>query len=65
MFNEQSKTSIPDSYSSCVNRLPCGVCRLTNQLCPIGVTRLEPTWTCSSETSGTAGFGFQKEEDER
>ena len=54
-------TYIPDNYTNCSNRLPCGVCRLTNQMCPIGFTKIEPTWTCNT---GTA-FGFQKDNEEK
>lgn len=27
-------TNVPN-YSECTNRLPCGVCRLTNYICPV------------------------------
>ena len=37
----------------CVNRLPCGICRLTNSQCPkVGITVNLATVTCT-HTSGT------------
>jgi hypothetical protein len=44
--------SVLDQYNNdCPNKLPCGVCRLTNQMCPkFGGWQIDPVWTCS--TSG-------------
>lgn len=33
--------------SFCWNRLPCGVCRMTNMMCPIGTNGPTITWTTS------------------
>ena len=62
---KDSSTSIPDQFTNCQNKLPCGVCLLTNKPCPIGFTKVEPTWTCetNAQTSGYVNvkrFGFQK-----
>lgn len=50
--------SVLDQYNNdCPNKLPCGVCRLTNQMCPkFGGWQITPTWTCStgSESVGSA-----------
>lgn len=54
-------THVPNNYANCSNRLPCGVCRLTNQMCPIGFTSIEPTWTCDVGTAGS----FQKDNEEK
>lgn len=54
-------TYIPDNYSECSNRLPCGVCRLTNQICPINTTIIKPMWTCNTGTD----TGFQKDNEEK
>lgn len=32
--------------SSCWNRLPCGVCRMTNMMCPLWNKGPTITWTC-------------------
>ncbi len=45
--------------SFCWNRLPCGVCRMTNMMCPIGNNRPTITWTsgdgicCNPQTGPT------------
>lgn len=44
-------THVPNNYANCSNRLPCGVCRLTNQICPISFTGIEPT--CTTNDTGT------------
>ena len=44
-------TNTPEDYTYCSHRLPCGVCRLTNQMCPVGSMKIEPTWTCSATAS--------------
>lgn len=60
---DNQTTYIPDNYTSCGNRLPCGVCLLTNKPCPRGFTKLEPTCIHSS-TTPIAGFNFQTDEKE-
>lgn len=52
---------VPDNYSECSNRLPCGVCRLTNQMCPINATIIKPMWTCSMSID----MGVQKDNEEK
>lgn len=49
--------SVLDQYNNdCPNKLPCGVCRLTNQMCPkfggwqITPTCLDKAVMCSTET---------------
>ena len=40
----------------CVDRLPCGLCRLTNSICPLSGGEWKPTWgtpTCGMQTWGT------------
>ena len=39
-------TALDPNYSQyCGNRLPCGVCRLTNSICPLeGGWKITPTW---------------------
>lgn len=38
-------SSEPNYYQYCGNRLPCGVCRLTNSICPLeGGWKITPTW---------------------
>ena len=44
--------------SSCWNRLPCGVCRMTNMMCPLWNKGPTITWTsgddiCSSPQTGS------------
>ena len=46
-------------YNSCGYRLPCGLCRFTNTICPIQCrTTITPTWnqkwdvTCSTDKKG-------------
>ena len=34
---EKSETWTANSYQRCANRLPCGVCRLMQMPCPLGV----------------------------
>ena len=42
----------------CSSRLPCGICRLTNAICPMWNSSVMPTWspmyevTCSAELKG-------------
>lgn len=42
----------------CASRLPCGICRLTNAICPMWNGSVTPTWaqpyevTCSAEAKG-------------
>jgi len=49
-------TETPTDY--CGNRLPCGVCKLTNSICPIGngfgqyPNPWGITWTASETTTG-------------
>lgn len=45
--------SVLDQYNSdCPNKLPCGVCRLTNQMCPkFGGWQITPMWTCQSNST--------------
>ena len=62
MDSNGTGTGTPTSFSYsnyCGNRLPCGVCRLTNSICPIGngcgqyPNPWEPiTWTASETTTG-------------
>ena len=64
MVND-STTYIPNNYTSCVHRLPCGLCTLTNKPCPMDRTKIEPTWenTCDFNAVTVANklkqFGFQ------
>lgn len=57
MKNNVTGTPIVNSYSDyCWNRLPCGVCRLTNSICPMGNgCGQNPviTWATSEITTGT------------
>lgn len=40
----------PGDYNlSCENLLPCGVCKLTGQMCPKHWTGPYVTWTCNNE----------------
>lgn len=34
---------------TCYNRLPCGICRLTMTVCPMGGLTITPTWYDSTE----------------
>lgn len=45
-------TSGPINHQCCGQRLPCGICRMTNMQCPMQVQKHEVT--CSSQT-GTTG----------
>ncbi len=58
---ENNVTGTPTAFSHsnyCENRLPCGVCRLTNSICPIGSGCGQSpnpwgiTWTASETTTG-------------
>lgn len=33
------------NYNYCPHRLPCGICRLTNQPCSRPTNIIQPTWT--------------------
>ena len=35
----------PYDYNYCPHRLPCGICRLTNQPCSRLTNAIKPTWT--------------------
>ena len=49
-----STGSLLDQYNSCCpNKLPCGICRLTNQMCP-RLDGLQITPTCTYSTSTIA-----------
>lgn len=57
---DTSTSSITSSaYSFCGNRLPCGICRMTNSMCPLRYNGTSITWTCgdgpytSSQTAST------------
>ena len=44
-------TTTPNNYNEyCGNRLPCGICRLTNTICPLNAM---PTWTSCTTTSSS------------
>ena len=48
-------TDISSFESTCTWRLPCGLCRYTNTMCPkVGGFTVTPTWTIKSDTM-TAG----------
>lgn len=41
------------NWQYCYNRLPCGVCRLTNCICPMTGTTIAPSWDITCNTSET------------
>ena len=46
-INTNSYTTTPNYSQYCANRLPCGLCRLTNAICPLTCTATTVTsvWT--------------------
>jgi hypothetical protein len=50
-----STTWATNEWTVCTNRLPCGVCRLTQMMCPLAVKPYDVTWknpyevTCKAE----------------
>ena len=59
---QDNNTTVPKSetwtaslYQCCTNRLPCGVCRLMQIMCPLSVKPYDVTWknpyevTCKAE----------------
>ena len=60
-------TDIPN-YNECAHRLPCGVCRMTNNLCPICCGQTKIDWSGSPvynqspyyTTATTSGKGTSK-----
>ena len=56
----QGGTAYPDNnYSQyCFNRLPCGICTITQQMCPLVGNQTHITWqipdiTCEVKNNGT------------
>lgn len=43
--NVTSSTTAYPSYSTCGSRLPCGLCLITNQRCPMMACGPNITWT--------------------
>ena len=41
-------TSANNYTDYCAYRLPCGVCRMTNIVCPMSGMKVTPTWTATS-----------------
>lgn len=52
IYQQQDNTYIPTptpNYSEyCFDRLPCGVCRLTNQMCPMVSNKIEITFSATA-----------------
>ena len=50
-----STTWATNEWTFCANRLPCGVCRLMQMMCPLAVKPYDVTWknpykvTCKAE----------------
>ena len=43
--NQNFNTCVPQDYSQyCVYRMPCGICRFTNSMCPLKGGNIEITW---------------------
>ena len=58
------ETTIYTNY--CVDRLPCGLCRLTNSICPLSGYEWKPTWgTQTCGTYCTAGTVMKERADDR
>lgn len=38
-------TRATSEWTVCTNRLPCGVCRLMQMMCPLSVKPYDVTWT--------------------
>lgn len=50
---EQTTTNagnIGDNPEYCASRLPCGVCRLLNAMCPKWAYTITPTWAITTST---------------
>ena len=51
-----STTWATSEWTFCANRLPCGICRLMQTMCPLSVKPYDVTWknpyevTCKVET---------------
>ena len=60
--NTSGNTLINDESCDCFNRLPCGVCRITNMMCPmIPTVRTIQYGTTTRELSQTDGYeSFEK-----
>lgn len=53
-MNGTSTTGTGGLYTNyCYNRLPCGVCRITNSPCPFVAQTITPTWrvTCGGSVT--------------
>ena len=49
-----SSTITHQTWQYCPHRLQCGVCRLTNSICPVGGVNInwQPAWTCCVNGDG-------------
>lgn len=50
--NSATTTTACPVPQACGSRLPCGVCLITNQKCPLFTTAPNITWTSSSANDG-------------
>ena len=40
-----------NTYTLCTNRLPCGICRLMQVICPLNVKSYDVTWNVPHEVT--------------
>ena len=57
-FKYSGTTTAPNSYTeqSCSSRLPCGVCMITGNRCPL-TWSVQPTWITTVGSTTDAGVG--------